>query len=752
MKRPGKRRSTGYSPLQTSGNTPITEFPLRVNREVYPRSVRTAAAPDAAPNIVVVVLGDIGFGVPSAFGGLVETATFDRLARGGLRYCRFHTTGVADATRSVLLTGRNHGATIPAGCSPIAEVLRQNGYATGWWGRCDTIPATHTSEAGPFDRWPTHIGFEHFYGVFGGDANQFFPALFRDTSPVDPPRTPEQGYHLTTDLATDCVAWGRSQKAIAPGRPLFVYFAPPAAGPPHQPPSERRGRHAGRFSFGWDEYRRRVFERQLELGVIPRGARLTERPPEFTPWTGLSDNERALCSGFFENYADCVEHADAEVGRIVDALEEMAELENTLVIYVAGDRGCGADGGMNGTLNVNHARSGGSISSHGLGIAPDHIGRAETTPYMPVAWSWAGVTPFQSAAPSVAGFGATRTPLVLHWPRRILAAGGLRHQFHHVTDLAATILEVVGIRHPEMVNGVAQRPLDGIGMSRGFAADRAGEPSARRVQHFVNDRSRGIYLDGWFAGAVGNVWGLYDLANDYSQSANLAEHEPHRLRTLQDRFIAESARGATWHMDNAAAVTSRQRIALLPRMTRVPESCAPQMSDAHTITATIDVPRGGAEGVIVSAGGEAGGWALYAWNRRLVYHYNFYSCERTDVVSDRELPVGHIEVKARIECEANEPSGRASVALLVDGELVGRGVIPRRARTYFGGEGIDVGVERCSPVSAAYRDRRGFPFTGVIEQVTLEVDVARGAAMFESRRDAALAGEPTDVRGPVRRS
>src|SRR5262245_55235624 len=561
MRRPDKRRSGGYLPPHQSA--PIgPEFPVRVERDVYPRPdhrvphSRTSmiadgrtAAPDGSPNMLVVVLGDVGYGVLSAFGGLVESPTLDRLARGGLRYCRFHSAGSGAITRSSLLTGRNHGASVPRACATVAELLRQNGYATGWWGRCSTVPDAHTSAAGPFDRWPTGLGFEHFYGVMGDESDQFQPPLFRNTTLVDPPRTPDQGYHLTTDLANDCIVWLRQQKAIAPDRPLFALFAPVSGRAPHQPPLDYRGRHAGKCDFGWDEYRRRVYERQLELGVIPRDARLTPRDAELPEWTKVGNNKR-LFAKFFENFADYVEHADAEVGRIIDTLDEMAELENTLVVYVA-DSGCSAEGTPMGTINLRCALDGNAVAAAQRGLVGDEIGTPGTSPHMPAGWAWAGNAPFSWATPLASHLGATRAPLVIHWPRRILAAGGLRHQLHHAADIAPTILEVVGIHQPSMVNGISQRPIDGMSMAYTFSADRAAVESVRTVQHFAAAGTRAIYADGWL-GCVRHgrlpwvsasapspddeSWELYHIAEDFSASTNLAAHEPQRLRVLQDLF------------------------------------------------------------------------------------------------------------------------------------------------------------------------------------------------------------------------
>jgi arylsulfatase A-like enzyme len=787
MRRPDKRRSGGYLPPHQGAPLIGPEFPVRVERDVYPRPEYRAplyrttvsvdgpvTAPDGSPNVLVVVLGDVGYGVLSTFGGLVESPTLDRLARGGLRYCRFHSAGIGAATRSMMLTGRNHRSSVPRGCATVAELLRQNGYATGWWGRCSTVPTPHTSAAGPFDRWPTSLGFDHFYGTMGDESDQFQPPLFRNSTVVDPPRTPEQGYHLTADLASDCVVWLRQQKAIAPDRPLFAYFAAPSGRAPHQPPLDRRGRHARKFDFGWEEYRRRVYERQLELGVIPRDTLLSQRPAPIPAWSTNPDDQR-LFANFFENYADYVEHADAEIGRIIDALDEMSELENTLVLYVA-DSGCNGEGTPAGTLNLRYALDGNDLLAEHHRPSVDEIGKPGTSPHMPTGWAWAGNTPFSWVSPVASHLGATRAPLVIHWPRRIPAAGGLRNQFHHAVDIAPTILEVVGIHQPSMVNGISQRPIDGMSMAYTFSADRAGVESVRTVQHFEGAGTRAVYADGWLACARdGHIpwttatpsiddkgWELYRIADDFSASANLAPQDPKRLRVLQDLFLSEASRYDASPFDEAAKgrdhgvsspwLRGRRRVSLFPGMVRVPERCAcAQPNATHTITASLGVPRGGAEGVIVCAGSDAGGWSLYVLNRRLVYHYNFFNVERTEAVSDRELPVGDIDVAVRFASETSAPGGPANVELLIDAQVVGRARIARQVRSCFGHEGVDVGIDKCSPVSRAYRDRRGFPFTGTIARVTLELDGLRAELGALDRRGIHPGVIPTAARNPGQR-
>ncbi|MGH9885328.1 MAG: arylsulfatase, partial [bacterium] len=557
MKRPDRRKPAGYAALRQNDAVPQPEFPVRVDRDTYPApeyefphadvgatyassapdAARPSMAPDGSPNVLIVLLDDIGYGVLSTFGGLVASPALDRLAKGGLRYCSFHTAGLSSPTRAALLTGRNHhtvgaGAgqdytagyagyhgALPKSCATIAELLRQNGYATGWWGKHHNLPAAESSAAGPFSRWPVGLGADYFYGFLGDATDRFHPAVYRNTTALDPARASEPGYHLTTDLANDCIAWIREQKAVAPARPFFAYFTPGCGHAPHQPPLDWRGRHAGKFDFGWDEYQRRAYERQLELGVIPRTTRLTERPRELGGWDDAGEAQRRLFTRLFENYADYAEHADFEVGRIVDALAEISELENTLIFYIAGDNGCSAEGGSTGTLNDAYTANGFSDSVDDLLPRIDAIGTSGTSPNIPSAWAWAGNTPFRWTKGAASHLGATRVPLVVHWPLRVRSAGETRFQFHHVVDVTPTILEVVGIKQPSTVNGVPQRPIEGVSMAYTFAADGAPAERRRRIQYFEAFGNRALHADGWIAACrhVSSAfdddrWELYHVA------------------------------------------------------------------------------------------------------------------------------------------------------------------------------------------------------------------------------------------------
>jgi arylsulfatase A-like enzyme len=759
-------------------------FPKRVDRNVYPRpdyrfpNVKIGLtyqdsqpdfplpgkAPEEAPNILLILLDDVGFGWPSAFGGLVRTPTAEKLAANGLKFNQFHTTALCSPTRAALLTGRNHHSVhsgviqemasgypgydgiIPKSCATIAELLKQNDYATGWWGKNHNVPDNQTSEAGPFDNWPTNMGFDYFYGFIGGETDQFYPSLFRGTRAVPIPGKPEEGYQLTRDLANDCIDWMRRQKSIAPDRPLFVYFSTGAAHAPHQPPLDWRGRNAGRVDMGWDKYREQTWKRQLEMGVIPKGTKLTPRPKEIPAWDDHTEEQQRFMARGAENYADFLEHTDYEVGRVVDALEEMGELENTLVIYIIGDNGSSAEGTLTGTLNEIMSLNGFQPTFEEVLPRMDEIGLPGTTPHYAVGWAWAGDAPFQWTKQVASHFGGTRNGTIISWPKRITDTGKVRSQFHHVIDVLPTILEVVGIAEPAMVDGVAQKPIEGVSMAYTFAAEHADTPSKRYTQYFEMLGNRALYHDGWIAccrhGRLPwqaesadfsqDTWELYHIAEDFSERDDLAEKYPEKLRELQDLFFAEAARYNVLPLDDRFTerfdVTlrpsyfyGRQHVTFYPGMLRLPEGSAPKTNNvSHTITVDAEVPPAGAEGVLVCVGGDTAGWSLFMRNEKLIYHYNWFDMARYEVVSAKPVPRGKVTLKCEFVNETDVPGGPATVRLSFDGEVVGEGKIEKQVRSRFGVESLDVGMDTLSPVAKSYGDRRPFAFTGKIEKVQFD--------------------------------
>jgi arylsulfatase len=767
-----------------SADPPAQPFPVKVNRDHYPAPEYSypnaklgltaqdskpdfpppKAAPKGAPNILLVLIDDVGFGCPSAFGGMIETPTAERLARNGLKYNAFHTTALCSPTRAALITGRNHhtcatgviqematgypgySGIIPKSCGTVATILKENGYATGWWGKNHNVPDNQTSQAGPFDLWPTNQGFDHFYGFISGETDQFYPTLIRGTTPVQPPKTPEEGYHLTTDLTDDCIGWMRQQKAISPEKPFFAYFATGATHAPHQPPLSWRGKHKGKFDAGWDAYREAAHKKQLEMGVIPPGTKLTPRPKEIPAWADQPDNAKKLMARQMENFADFFQHTDYEVGRLIDALEGMGELDNTLVLYIIGDNGCSGEGTLTGIINELMSLNGIQPKIEDMLPRIDEIGKPGTSPHFAVGWAWAGDTPFQWTKQVASHFGGTRNPMIISWPKVIKDTGGVRSQFHHTIDVVPTILEVVGIKEPASLFGVPQKPIEGISMAYTFDKANAKTPSARKTQYFEMFCNRGIYSDGWYACAQHgrlpwnnagsapldkDVWELHHIEKDFSQADDLAAKNPEKLKELQMLFVSEATRYNVMPLDDRFAerldvslrpssFTGRKQVTLFPGIVRLPEGSGPKtVSVSHSVTIPVEIPKDGAEGVLMCVGGDTSGWSFCVEGGKLTYHYNFFDTDRIKVESTNPLPAGKAEMKFDF---VSEGVGKAAtVTLFVNGEKVGEGKIPRQVPFRFGIESMDVGMDTLSPVSKTYEKKLPFAFTGKIEKAVLDL-------------------------------
>lgn len=740
-------------------------------------------APPAAPNIVIMLLDDAGYGVASAYGGLVRSPVVERLCLRGLQYCQFHTAALCAPTRASLLTGRNHHSVsagivvematgypgysgiIPKSCAFISEILSHNGYATGWWGKNHNVPDHRTSAAGPFESWPHRRGFDYFYGFLGGMTDQFYPALVRGATPVAASSSPEEGYHLTTDLVDDCLGWLRAQKSIAPGRPVFVHFAPGAVHGPHQPPLAWRGRNRGRFDLGWDRYREVVHRRQLELGVIAPGTALTPRPPEIPAWDSFDAGARQALARQMENFADFYEHTDHEIGRLVEGLEQLGEFDNTLFFYILGDNGSSAEGGLTGTTNESASMQGFAPPLEQTRARLDELGLPGTSPHYAAGWAWAGDAPFQWMKQVASHFGGTRNGLVVTWPAWIADVGAKRFQFHHVIDIVPTILDVLQLPEPTIVDGVAQKPIEGVSLAYTFDREHADAPSTHVTQYFEMLGNRAIYRDGWIAccrhgrlpwQTAGGApfeedrWELYNIDEDFSQADDLAQRRPELLRELQDLFLVEAARYEVLPLDDRFVertdvglrpgfFTGRRSILLPPGMTRLPEGSAPATSNVdHTISVIAEIPDDGAEGVLICMGGDWAGWSLFVDGDRLRYHYNWYDLARYDVTSDVPLPRGRVEVRLELVCDDPQTrGGAATVRLFCNGALVGGARLEHQVRGRFG-ECLDIGEDTLSPVWGGYRDRLPFRFTGRIERVALELgeaaEVTAGEVLEEQVR------------------
>jgi arylsulfatase len=717
--------------------------------------------PVDAPNVVVVLLDDVGFGAAGTFGGPVETPSLDRLAGEGLRYNRFHTTAICSPTRAALLTGRNsHAAgvgivmnsasTLPGyrgilrpETATIARVLAQNGYATSAWGKWHLVPDWEASQSGPFDRWPTGVGFHTFYGFLGGETDQYEPTLYQGTTPVV--REHQPGYHLTEDLADRAIAWMHTQHAFDPERPFFVYFAPGAAHAPLQPPAAWLERYRGRFDQGWDRLREETFARQKASGVIPANAQLTPRPPELPAWDSLTPAQQRTAGRLMELFAAFLAHTDAQVGRLREALVEMGEFDNTLFVYIVGDNGSSGEGGLYGSTNYLGDLQGFASTIARFAGDPTQLLGENTFAHFPAAWAWATNTPFQWTKQVASHLGGTRNPMVLTWPQRIRQGGGLREQFSHVNDIVPTILEATGVALPEHVDGVPQRPLDGTSLLHTFDDPRAREQ--HRTQYFEIYGNRAIYHDGWMASAfrgrapwqvvlgktnddfAADRWELYDLRRDFSQANDLAAREPRRLHELQQLFDREAAaNGVVLHNPPRASqhggfpnlARGRTRFSYHQGMIGLAESQAPDTkSRSHTIEARLRIPAGGAHGVIATMGGRNAGWSLYLdASGTPVYRLRVFDAEEITLRGDAPLGAGEHVLRYEFTTDGRAPLPGGSGRLLVNGRETARGTVQRVAFLFNIEETFDVGLDTGS---APGDYRAPYPFSATIERVDIEL-------------------------------
>jgi arylsulfatase len=724
--------------------------------------------PVGAPNVLVVLIDDAGFAASSAFGGPCRTPTAERLAAGGLRFNRFHTTALCSPTRAALLSGRNHhsvgmggitelatsapgySSLRPNTCAPLPETLRLNGYSTAQFGKCHEVPVWQTSPMGPFDNWPSPGGgFEYFYGFIGGEANQYYPALYEGTIPVEPQRTPEEGYHLTDDMTDKAIAWVRQQKALMPDKPFFVYFAPGATHAPHHVPSEWSEAYKGRFDQGWDELREQILARQKELGVVPGDAELTARPAEIPAWDDMPDELKPVLARQMEVYAGFLEHTDHHVGRLVDALEDLGVLEDTLVYYIVGDNGASAEGTVNGTFNEYFSLNGASAMETVEMMAGniDAFGSPHAYNHYAVGWAHALDTPYQWTKQVASHWGGTRNGTVVHWPRGIEAKGEVRSQFHHVIDVAPTVLEVAGLPEPAFVHGVEQRPIEGVSMR--YAFDDASAAERHTTQYFEMFVNRGIYHEGWTAvtrhsipwvmgtelpAIADDVWELYDTNADWTQARDLAAELPEKLAELQELFLEEARKYNVLPLDDrrverlSAETAGRPTLIrgksqlLFPGMGRLTESSLLDIKNkSHAVTAQIAVPEGGANGVVVAQGGAFGGWSLYLHEGRLKYCYSFFGVRRFTVESEAAVPAGEHQVRMEFAYDGGGLAKGGTVTLYVDGESAGEGRVEHTQPLIFSAdETADVGNETGTTVSDDY-DAGSSRFTGTIEWVQIDL-------------------------------
>lgn len=717
------------------------------------------AAPDGAPNVVVILLDDVGFGATSTFGGPAQTPVLDKLAAEGLRYNQFHTTALSSPTRASLLTGRNHhqvgfgvvseaaqpapGYTSvwPKSAVSVPEILRRGGYSTAGFGKWHNTPVWETGPSGPFEHWPTSLGFEYYYGFQGGETSQWEPPLFRNTQLLEAPKSAAEGYHLTADITDDAIRWLHTHEASAPGKPYFLYFATGAAHAPHHVPPQWIEKYRGKFDQGWDKLREETFARQKAEGVIPASAELTPRPAELPAWDSLSSDQKRLLAHQAEVYAAFVEHTDHEIGRLLDAVHQGPKGDNTLVLFVVGDNGASPEGGLVGS-DIN-------IAASFMGVPNpldeqlshiDELGSDKWDNHFATPWAWATDTPFQWTKQVASHFGGTRNGLVVSWPAKFNGHGSVRTQFGHVNDIAPTIYEATGTHLPDAVDGVKQQPIEGKSLLASFTDAGAKEP--HRVQYFEMLGNRAIYQDGWIASArhglpwqlndkdedfAADRWELYHVAEDYSQAHDLAEREPAKLAELKRLFEREAARNQVLPLRNSLALKTLlgarptpwgklKTITYRPDQAYLPANNVPLLLQPHRLSAHLVIPASGAEGVIVSQGGRLGGFSLYVRNSRLVYENNFFGKFHETLESPKPLPAGEIDVAVEYAPRSRERWGGGVARLFVNGEAVAERTLSHVGIPQFS-ETFDIGRDRGSPVSADYKSP--FAFNAELRQVQL---------------------------------
>ncbi|MCV7007002.1 arylsulfatase [Mycobacterium gordonae] len=742
--------------------------------------------PQGAPNVVVVLLDDVGFGASATFGGPVPTPALDRVARDGLRYNQFHTTALCSPTRAALLTGRNHhsahmgticeiaygfpgyDSVIPQSTATVAEILRHNGYNTALFGKAHFTPTWELGPTGPFDRWPTGLGFERFYGFLGGDTSQYEPALFDQTTPVEP-YLGRDDYHLTEDLAERAIDWIQRQQTSAPGKPFFLYFAPGATHSPHQVWPEWSDRFAGQFDDGWDALRQSIYERQIELGIIPPGTRLTPRPSQIPAWADYEDRYKPVARRLMEVYAGFLAHTDAQIGRVIDAIDDLDQWDNTLFIYICGDNGASAEGTVHGAWSSPSFQNGLPEDPEWLLAHLDDFGTARCENHYNVGWAWALDAPFQWMKQVASHFGGTRNGLAVSWPRKIAARGEQRGQFHHVIDVMPTILEAAGIQPPARVNGVEQKPVEGVSMQYSF--DHPDAESRRSTQYFEIFGNRAIYHEGWIASCFhGRLpwvrtgrhpfgeterWELYSLADDFSQGVDLAVRYPEKLGDLQAVFDSEARKYDVYPLSDATLARAlpanrpnllgdRASVTYYPSHVRIPEtSTLTYTSTSFRLRAHVAIPAGGAQGVVICLGGAMGGWSLYLQYGVPMFTYNYLGHEVTTVTAVEPLPEGPAVIGVSFDYDGGGLGKGATVSLLVDERNVAHGRIERTVpfRFSMSGETLDVGTDTGSPV-APYG--RAFRFTGGIDRVEAVIDprpADLAAALAEAEMRSAMGSQ-----------
>jgi arylsulfatase A-like enzyme len=739
-------------------------------------------APPNAPNILIILLDDMGFGQSSAFGGPIHMPTVESLASSGLRYNEFHTTALCSPTRSALLTGRNHhmnnfgsiaetatafpGQTgqRPNSVAPLAEMLRLNGYSTAAFGKSHETAAWEVSPSGPTDRWPTRSGFDKFYGFIGGETNQWAPLIYDGMIQVEPSHDPN--YNFMTDMTDQAIAWMGYEKSLTPDKPFFIYFAPGATHAPHHVSKEWIGKYKGKFDQGWDKVREETLARQIKLGVVPAGTKLAPKPEAIKDWDKLSADEQKLFAREMEVFAAFGEYADEEIGRLIHAIEETGQLDNTLVFYIVGDNGASAEGGMVGLFNEMTYFNGVHESVQDILKHYDELGGPSTYPHYAAGWAVAGDSPFEWTKQVASSYGGTRNGMVIRWPKGFTAKNQVRSQWHHVIDIAPTILEAAGLPEPKSVNGTAQTPIEGVSMVYTFAD--AKTPSRHTTQYFEIFGNRAIYQDGWLAGTVhraawefkprrpleDDVWELYDARTDFSLANDLAPKNPAKLKEMQDLFMKEAVKYSVLPLDDRTLerlnpglvgrpdlMAGRTSLTVYQGMTGMSENVFINTKNrSHSITADVEIPQGGANGVILAQAGRFGGWSFYIKDGKPTYTYNWLGLQRYTVAAGQALRSGKATIRYEFVYDGGGVGKGGTGTIYVDGKNVATGRIDQTQCCAFSAdEGADVGADEGTPVTEAYQVP--FKFTGKIEKVTIELkEMTPSVAgeMDKTRREADL--------------
>lgn len=740
----------------------LTTYDAKDPDTKYP-PIKALRPPKQAPNVVIFLIDDAGFGSSSVFGGPCHTPNFEKLAGGGLKYNRFHTTALCSPTRQALLTGRNHhsvgmGAITematsapgnsgvrPKDKAPLAEILKLNGFSTAQFGKCHEVPIWEVSPMGPFTQWPTGSGFEHFYGFVGGEANQYYPGLYEGTKAVEPPKSPEEGYTLNEDLADHAITWIRQQKVLMPDKPFFVYYAPGATHAPHHVPKAWSDKYKGKFDGGWDKLREETVARQKKLGVIPQDAQLTKRHDEIPAWDDMPADLKPVLAKQMEIYAGFMEQTDHEIGRVIDAMNDLGIMDDTLIYLIIGDNGASAEGTINGCFNEMCTLNGmpGIETTEFLLSKIDDFGTPKAYNHYAVGWAHALCAPYQWTKQIASHWGGTRNGAIVHWPSTIKAKGEIRSQFHHVIDVAKTVLDVCGLPEPTIVNSIAQAPFEGVSMASTFSDPKAAE--THTVQYFEMMGNRGIYLNGWTACTRHrtpwkadvpppfdeDVWELYS-PDDWTQSNNIVAKEPKKLAELQRLWLIEATKYNVVPMDDRGFERINPDIAGRPQLItgdsqllfpgmRVTESCVLTLKNkSYSVTAQITAPDGPANGVIITQGGEAGGWTLYFKDGKLKYCFNFFGIEQYIVAADTAISPGAHQVRMEFKYDGGGLAKGGDVTLFYDGKPAGKGRVEKtQPMGYSSDEACDVGADTGSPASPEY-GVTGNRFNGEIAWVQLD--------------------------------